>query len=235
MYFLALDGVTWCQLMSLYSICKLTMMNVCIEWRIVTQSAMTVNARLHKCHTRITPELYTECSVAPFRLRLLLHPPRHSPLVLSQSFIYQPQPHSTFSYINRPPQIHKQRGITFTIGTTRKFPLQNWIEPGNQCWLNLSFFSSFLLYRPLNRNSIPFTLPSDRHSIDLRILSSNISRSRSLCRPINVLHTINLSINHIIQYGITHTDTLLYLLQSPSSRIESINKDGIHFVSFRLE
>jgi len=111
MCFLGLDGVTVCKLMSLYSIYKLTMMNVCIEWRIVTQSAMTVNARLHKCHTRITPELYTECSVAPFRLRLLLHPPRHSPLVLSQSFIYQPQPHSTFSYINRLPQIHKQRGI----------------------------------------------------------------------------------------------------------------------------
>jgi hypothetical protein len=74
------------------------MMNVCIEWRIATvhQSAMTVNARLHKCHIRITPELYILNAALPHSVLVALtSSPRHSPLLLSQSYIpylllYQP-------------------------------------------------------------------------------------------------------------------------------------------------
>jgi hypothetical protein len=60
------------------------MMNVCIEWRIATvhQLAMTVNARLYKCHTRITPELYILNAALP-----------HSVLVaLTSSTAFTPSP-----------------------------------------------------------------------------------------------------------------------------------------------
>jgi hypothetical protein len=115
MCFLVLDGVTECQLLWIYGVDELTMMNVCIEWRIATvhQPAMTVNARLHNCHTRITPELYTECSVAPFRpscsyiLSTAFTPTPVSILHISTStslyiLLYQPLP-----------QIYKQRGLLY--------------------------------------------------------------------------------------------------------------------------
>jgi hypothetical protein len=81
MCFLVLDGVTECQLLWNYGVDELTMMNVCIEWRIVTvhQPATT---RLHKCHTRITPELYILNAALP-----------HSVLVaLTSSTAFTPSP-----------------------------------------------------------------------------------------------------------------------------------------------
>jgi hypothetical protein len=200
----------------------------------VHQSAMTVNARLHKCHIRITPELYILNAALP-----------HSVLVaLTSSTAFTPTPvsilhisTSTSLYIllYQPlPRIHKQRGISYYIGTTRKFYLK--IDMNREINADSTSPSSLPFSYVILSTATLYLLHSPPiGTVSIYISCHLIYLGRVLFVNLPTYYTPSTyQSTTLILYGITYTDTPLYLLQSSSSRIESINKDRIYFARFKI-